>query len=185
MSSRRSILSLAARLERTSICRRSPLHEASPAIRRRTSELPPLLHSVQPRRFTTTPIRRRDQAQDPHTTTDPTSVSKPAPSKQASSSSPPKIYTYEDILALTESPDANRILIGKSGPIPRQSFSLPLSPPTRCPRTLRTPQHRPYPEFPQHSPANAPRLCLPPRLRIRIRVWLPPPDQGARSHLLL
>jgi hypothetical protein len=121
MPLQRRLLSVASRLERGSIGKRH-LHQAIPALppssvsRHLHGRAPqsgrPLL-SPRRRRFATSPLHCEKAAQG---ATGPTSSTQSSSTSSTpfSEPSPPSttIYTYEDIVALTESPDPNRILIG-------------------------------------------------------------------------
>jgi hypothetical protein len=148
MSLRRPIFSLASRLERVSLCRKC-LHQARPALQGRA---PPPSISPRPRQFTNVAIRR-EKVQDP---TSRSSTSSTATSTSSEQSSPAKsrLYTYEDIVTLSESPDPNRILIGPYLP----PFFYFLNPP--IPPSL---SHRPLPIQTSANPPNcAPRARSPP-----------------------
>lgn len=108
MALRRPHLSLSLRtnLERASICTRQ-LHRASAATPRRP--IPPLQRqtprqtSFLHRPFTTLPPQHQLAPENPATSSNSSSQQEEPPRS--------KIYTYEDILSLTQSPSPNRILI--------------------------------------------------------------------------
>ena len=114
MTLKRSITTLTLRLDRS--CCRTDLHRASIVTQQYASQsarrAPKPSFSIRRQPLSTTPSR----FEEPHT---------PQP---ASSDLPPsKIYKYEDIVSLTESPDPNRILIGTHPPqavSPRSSAFL-------------------------------------------------------------
>lgn len=119
MSLRRRISCIVSRLERISICQRSTsFNQSIITIARRTPPHPQSACRTL-RHFTTASShceKKVDDGSAAPTSTSPTST--PSSSTTTTSSSPAsstsKIYTYEDIVTLSENPNPNRVLIGAS-----------------------------------------------------------------------